>query len=152
MTIKTVYYNSSNPAGFPLKQNINNGKTTAKNGMPQKFRGADGGTSFAIGRNIFRNTVSNTVSLAELYAKQKSEGKYVTGKPIVTQSSDQHIQKIKNQAIGKGSMPGQFNNGPTELSFRPQIASTRNTTRAALRRCRSSGSVAPPKKGARPGC
>ena len=39
-----------NPASFPTKQSINNGITDGYYGMPQKFRGADGGNSFSVGR------------------------------------------------------------------------------------------------------
>ena len=154
MSIKTVHY-CSNPASFPLKQNINNGITNSKGGMPQKFRGADGGASFAMGRSLYANRSRlPTTSLEELYRIQKMNninGFYVTGKPINIQSSDQYIQRKKNLAIGKGSMPG-FNNGSTDLSFKSNKNSNINTSNDARRRCRSGGCVAPKKKGARPTC
>ncbi len=165
MPIQTIFYNPknySNVASFPLKQNKNNGITNIKNGMPQKFQNADGCASFAIGRNQYVNAnSSNNINLKELYAKQKPSCSYVIGrqmnsacvrggKPFNIESADQHIQKLKNQAIGKGSMPDNKDNNSTKLSFKPQSSVNYNTIKSAVRRCRSGGCVAPAKKGARP--
>ena len=38
-TLKIAQY--TGPASFPIKQNLNNGETNIKMGMPQKFYGAD---------------------------------------------------------------------------------------------------------------
>ena len=71
MTITTIYY-CSTPSSFPLKQSKNNGITNTKMGMPAKFQGADGGASFAIGRNQYKNQKTQTnTTLSELYEKQK---------------------------------------------------------------------------------
>ena len=158
MSIQTVYYNS---ASIPIKQNRNNGITHVKNGLPAKFEGADGSASFAIGRNLYinRNKQSNLI-LDDLYKTQKPSCSYTTGrrinatcvrggKPFNIDSSDQYIQKLKNQAIGRGSMPNtpdKYNN--IDLSFKSSTASNLNTTKSAVRRCRNGGSVAPAKKGA----
>lgn len=55
MTITVVQYKCSNPASIPLKQGGNNAITNIPRGMPQKFRFADGESSFAIGRNVYVN-------------------------------------------------------------------------------------------------
>lgn len=158
MSIKTVYYYSKS-CSFPLKQyNLKNGTTYTKNGMPSKFNGSDGGASFAMGRNFYVNTKINNQNLEELYKKHKPACSYETGrkltsqcnrggKPFNIESSDQYIQKKKNQAIGKGSMPGQnTTNSSYELSFRSQQSSNINTIRAATRRSRNSGYITPAKK------
>lgn len=167
MTI--VYYKPycSNPASYPIKQNINNGITTAKGGMPAKFRGADGGASFAMGRNLYSNTTKanesyNLVSLTEAFKNKKEcNSKYYgcsVGKSINVQSSDQYIQRRKNQAIGKGSMPGQTPDGGSyKLSFKttyeiPSKNQQTSVANTALRRSRSSGYVPPPKVAARLAC
>ena len=179
MTVVRYYPNKcSNPVGFPTKQCGINGITTSKNGMPEKFNGADGGASFAMGRNLYTNTTLandnyNISALTDAYLKSGCSctiscnhsscrckacntkfNRYSgcnVGKSINVQSSDQHIQRKKNQAIGKGSMPGQTNNnGSYELSFKSQPTSNINTSSAALRRCRNSGYVVPPKVVHRP--
>ena len=155
--MKVVRYspNISNPAGFPLKQNINNGVTTSKNGMPQKFNVADGGSSFSMGRNVYLNTTrANDDDIVYLTAAFKNKSSpYLSGKVINVQSSDQYIQRKKNQAIGRGSMPGQTNdNGSTVLSFKTQSNSNYNTINSARRRCRNSGYVIPAKVAARSVC
>ena len=162
MSINTVYYSSnvcSNPASFPLKQNINNGITRGKNGMPSKFASSDGGSSFAIGRSQYVNTTNTTnQTLEKLYTEEQPHCSYTTGrrinrqcvrggKPFNIESADQHIQKLKNLAIGKGSMPDEDTGSVSrELSFKSSTASNFNTVRSAVRRCRSSGAVAPAKK------
>ena len=153
----TVYYspNSQNPVSFPLKQNINNGITNSNYGMPQKFNGADGGASFSMGRNIYLNThkanETTQVSLTNAYAKRhscstcnKQQCGCMSGKSIPVQSSDQYIQRRKNQAIGRGTITGQ-NGGSTALSFKTTQTGNKHSTSAnsALRRSRSGGSVTP---------
>lgn len=162
MSVQTIYYSSKpNSTSIPLKQNINNGLTRVKNGLPAKFEGADGGTSFAIGRTQYINTKQESnQTLKELYKIKQPSCSYITGrrinsscvrggKPFNIDSADQHIQKLKNRAIGRGSMPStpdKDNN--IDLSFKSSTASNLNTTKAALRRCRNGGCVAPAKKGA----
>lgn len=156
MTIVHYTPRCSIPTSFPLKQNINNGITYTKNGMPQKFNGADGGSTFALGRKRYINTTlanekNNIVSLEKNKHSCSCNTRVCScaaGKYINVQSSDQYIERIKNRAIGKGSMPGQTNNFESStLSFKSQSF---NTTNNALRRCRNGGCVAPAKKGARP--
>lgn len=160
MTI--VYYKPS--CSGSCSRNMNNPITTSKYGMPEKFRGADGGASFSMGRNLYINTnlaneTYNIVSLTHAYNNKtgcrcRLSCNHISctgcnnGKSINVQSSDQYIQRKKNKAIGKGSMPVKSeDNGEILFSFRSQNL---NTSRDALRKCRSGGTVAPAKKGARP--
>jgi hypothetical protein len=53
MSITVVQYKCSNPASVPLKQAKNNAITNVPQGMPQKFRYADGGNSFSLGRSVY---------------------------------------------------------------------------------------------------
>lgn len=55
MTITVVQYKCSNPSSVPLKQSKNNAITHVPRGMPQKFRYADGETTFSIGRSVYIN-------------------------------------------------------------------------------------------------
>ena len=169
MTVNIVDYkpSCSNPVSFPTRQYVNNGMTKTKGGMPAKFRGADGGASFAMGRSLYSNTTLanesyNLASLTDAFNKKKictctascnhmqCTCKFNSGKAINVQSSDQYIQRIKNRAIGRGSTPSQTkDDGSYKLSFRSQDY---NTVRSALRRNRNSGAVPPPKVGARIAC
>jgi hypothetical protein len=192
MTIVQYKPSCSNPVSFPTRQHINNGITNAKGGMPAKFRGADGGASFAMGRNLYSNTTLanesyNLASLTEAFKNKQictcaascnhmscsckvcnarfnsdiRHNRYSgcnVGKSINVQSSDQYIQRRKNQAIGRGSVPVQTNDtGSYKLSFKTtfEMPSTNQHTsvaRSALRRSRNSGNVPPPKIAARPAC
>jgi hypothetical protein len=55
MTITVVQYRCGNPSSVPLKQSRNNAITNVPRGMPQKFRNADGSTTFSLGRNVYVN-------------------------------------------------------------------------------------------------
>ena len=132
------------PASFPTKQNINNGITNGYYGMPQKFRGADGANTFSSGREVYARAIHKENNLIALQNEYKK--KNIPGKPVGVQDSTLHIQRKKNIAIGKGSIPG---NNTTEtsstLSFKAQYNSNRNTVNSALRRTRNLGYVPPPK-------
>ena len=174
MTIIQYKPSCSNPVSFPTRQNINNGLTNVKGGMPAKFRGADGGASFAMGRNLYSKTTLanesyNLASLTDAFKnKQICNTKFNSdtrfnrysgcnvGKSINVQSSDQYIQRRKNQAIGRGSAPVQTNDtGSYELAFKttyelPSTNKHSSVANSALRRNRSSGNVPQPKIAARP--
>ena len=117
-------------SSYPIKQVNNNAITYIKNGMPSKFAGADGSTSFSIGRKNYINTKNNNNNnnLEELSKSQ--------GKPLYIISSNENIQQKKNIAIGKGSMP---NKKSYDLSFKTSGSSNYNTIKAATRRCRNIG-------------
>jgi len=130
------------PPGFPQKQALNNGQTNAVMGMPQKFYGADGGASFALGRNAFLSRPVNSFRLTDLNNQTGWSTNQGKGNNVI--SSDQHIQRKKNNAIGRGSTKAGLAPDAT-LSFRSQDTTSRNS---ALARVRGGGCVAPPKKGA----
>ena len=74
-SINVVNYNPycEITSNFPIRQALNNGWTARGviGGMPQKFAGADGGASFAVGRKIYAdvvNSVNNT--------SKASDGRY----------------------------------------------------------------------------
>ena len=160
MTITKVKYspNCQNPVGYPLKQNIiNTGITNSKYGMPQKFNGADGGAAFSMGRNIYVNAIKTPkncnsplknikIELEEEYAKKKpscnnKKHSCNIGKSIPVQSSDQYIQRRKNQAIGSGTIR---ECGNKQLAFKTtKTTQQQHQQISAVRRCRSSGSVVP---------
>lgn len=143
------------PPGFPQKQALNNGQTNAEMGMPQKYAGADGGSSFAAGRRAFLSRPVNAFRLTNLTNASPGWTKsQVTinghtigtsnGKSKVVVSADQHIQRKKNNAVGKGSTKVGLPLG-APMSF----GNVDNTSRKnALSRVRGGGSVAPAKKGA----
>ena len=167
-TLKIAQY--TGPASFPIKQNLNNGETNIKMGMPQKFYGADGTMSFSQGRTIFLNTPtcssiirgvnnsvrvdSNTPNCSKEIANKNwsrssihnvrgnhSTGSIQNGKITQVTTGDQYIQRKKNNAIGRGST----NKDSQTMSFRSNDNNSRNT---ALAKCRGGGCVAPAKKGA----
>ena len=72
--------------------------------------------------------------------------KSIGGKPVGVQDSEQYIQRKKNIAIGRGSIPGPLTtNTSSSLSFKSQFNSNRNTINSALRKVRNLGYVPPPK-------
>lgn len=148
-SISTVVYKPNfkggpNPASFPIKQHINNGITKGYYGMPQKFRGADGTSSFSKGREIYARSVSKEKNILELQGEYSK--KSIGGKPVGVQDSELYIQRKKNIAIGKGSIPGPATTQTdSTLSFKTQYKSNLNTIKMAKRRVRNLGYVPPPK-------
>ena len=156
-------------SNFPTKDYRNNSILKVSNNpnmslMPSKFQSADDNSSFSNGRNLFfrtygKNTINNNVDLTNFLNKT---GKYKceincnhfscksntissnSGKYIKTQSSDQHIQKLKNQAIGKGTMAKKEDNNYIN-SFSTSNNTNNNTVKQALQRNRNKGYVVPPK-------
>ena len=77
---------------------------TSKN-MPQKFKGADGGNSFYLGRKAYFNNISNS-HLPETYKLSSKEHP----KPISNKSSGLRTQRLRLTAIGSGSTNLKNNN------------------------------------------
>ena len=121
-----------NPS-FPRQQNVINGITYGKMSMPKKIGVEDNGTSFSSARQIYIKTANNHNS---------EENKNPLGNPLNYQSSGQHIEKLKNFAIGHGSTS--LNNN-LERSFKTADNVNINNVRSALRKVRNRGYV-PPKK------
>lgn len=132
------------PASFPTKQSINNGITNGYYGMPQKFRGADGGNTFSSGREVYARAIHKENDLVAL--QKEYNKKSIPGKPVGVQDSTLYMERKKNIAIGKGTIPGPETTGTSStLSFKAQYNSNRNTVNSALRRTRNLGYVPPPK-------
>ena len=141
---KPSYVSARSNADFPQKQSKNNGITLGRFSMPQKFSVADNSSDFSLGRNVYSRSINNGSDLVSLkIAYNKISGRK-TAKGIDIQSSDQHIERLKNIAIGKGSTTTNSND---ERSFKTQYNANRNTVNTALRKARNNGYV-PPKKAA----
>lgn len=162
MVFKLQYHFNGPPDNHILiKQRGNNARLTGVNPMPQQFYPSSNDSVFAMGRRTFTQTkgepngVNNTdnkiagtvrASIGSTFNQippHKRTG--LVGKPIsFPQDSSQRIERLKNNAIGAGSMKvGLATNVP--LSFRSNDTTSRND---ALRRCRAGGCIAPKKKGA----
>jgi hypothetical protein len=124
-----------------MKQRGNNATLTGVNPMPQQFYPSSNDSVFAMGRRTFVRTKGE--STFNQIPPHKGVG--LVGKPIsFPQDSSQRIERLKNNAIGGGSMKvGLATSAP--LSFKSNDTTSRND---ALRRCRAGGCVAPKKKGA----
>lgn len=113
-----------------LPRNVsNNAVLSNKNASPMKAGVADNTSRFSSGRFMFAN-INNKKETPEVYLQKKWYG---------SNSSSLRTDKIRSQAIGKGS----FNNTETNNSF----INTKdiNITSSALRRTRAGGYVVPPK-------
>ena len=116
--------------------------------MPSKFQNSDNTSSFSRGRNIFLNTETNKIPTNNFSLKKEyEETKSITNKFIPIQSSDQHIQNIKNRAIGRGTLAKkEGNNHVASFSGNNNTKSVNyQNTQQALRRLRNRGYVVPPK-------
>ena len=121
----TYTYQTTGPASFPLKQSDNNAQLRAKMAMPKKFYPSAGDSLFSSARKTY---ISDGGGGAPLQGHHD-------------QSSYIHLRKIN--AIGKSSTKNIT--AATPISFR---SNDNNTSRSAIRRCRSGGCIAPKKKGA----
>ena len=134
--------------------------------MPSKFRNADGDSSFSLGRKQFLKTdiVNKHNNINDLIKDFEKEGydckkncshstctknsstSQTKGKYIRVQTSEQRIQRIKNEAIGRGTL-GVLNEetGRTELSLQglTNKETKINVQQQQLRKIRNRGSVVP---------
>lgn len=139
MSLAYTYNTSQLVSTIPRKQYINNSETESVMGMPQKFGVSDGGTSFSLARSSYINAHLNGIDNSnEVTSKLPKQGK-----PITSQSSGQHIQQKKNNAIGRGTT----NQSGSIMSFANKDS---NLVKSKLARSRSSGCVPPPKIAANP--
>lgn len=139
-----TYGSALKNADFPLKQSINNGVTYGEMSMPKKFTVADDGTSFSLGRAaFFRSPIKNQTitELEQLYKKELKLSER-TAKGVAYESSGQRIDRLKNNAIGRGSTK---TNSQDQRSFKTTFNNNRTTINNALRKVRNIGYVAPPK-------
>lgn len=113
-----------------LPRNVsNNAVLSNKNASPMKSGVADNTSRFSRGRTMFTN-LNNKNESQEVYLQKKWYG---------STTSSLRTDKVKYQAIGKGSM----NASGADNSF----INTKdvNVTSSALRRTRAGGYVVPPK-------
>ena len=122
--------------------------------MPSKFQSSDGGASFSQGRSIFLNTENKSIptnyfTLKQAFDKEKNnKNTSIVGKYLPVQSGDQHIQRLKNRAIGRGTLAK--HEGDSYVASFTGNNKTKNSindqnTQQALRRVRNRGYVVPPK-------
>lgn len=124
---------------FPLKQHTNNGYiSNVRMAMPAQFYPSANTSVFSSARNAYMNNVGRGPLLTPT-----SISDYSKKKKWNNTSSSQLTYLKKVNAIGKSSIQSPAT--IEQLSFRSQDTTSRNN---ALRRCRSSGCVAPKKKGA----
>jgi len=162
MVFKLKYNFNGPPDNHVLiKQRGNNATLTSVNPMPQQFYPSSNDSVFAMGRRTFvqtkgepngpyntdnkvaGNVRGNFGTTFNQIPPHKRVG--LVGKPIsFPQDSSQRIERLKNNAIGGGSMKvGLAKNAP--MSFKSDDTTSRNI---AIQRCRAGGCVAPKKKGA----
>ena len=148
---------------IPSEQSDNNSILTVKYQpnkpnmtlMPSKFQSSDGAASFSQGRNIFlnienTNIPTNNFALKQAFLKDKNN---TVGKFLPVQSGDQHIQRLKNRAIGRGTLAkkqgdnqvASFTGSNDKKSINYQNNINYQNTQQALRRLRNRGYVVPPK-------
>lgn len=150
MAFKLKYYFNGPPDNHVLmKQRGNNATLTGVNPMPQQFYPSSNDSVFAMGRRTFVKTKGepNGINNSDnkIAGTVRASIGSTFGKPIsFPQDSSQRIERLKNNAIGGGSMKvGLATSAP--MSFKSNDTTSRND---ALRRCRAGGCVAPKKKGA----
>jgi cytochrome b involved in lipid metabolism len=122
----TYRFNGPADQGILLKNRGNNARLDSKMAMPQKFYPSAGDSMFSSARKT--------------YISEYGDGENVLNK---YSDSSQYTHVKKFNAVGKSSQLNISTENP--LSFRSQDTTSRNS---AVRRCRSSGCVAPKKKGA----
>lgn len=131
--------------------NINNGQSNNYNGMPSKDGFANNDNYFAVARLFHRNYKnSNTVSeLETLYNNYKPKPQtnntivkttqYQAGKPISQNSNDLYIQRLRMNAIGRGSSKLKNSNDIIQYKGGSDI----NYVNKRLNYCKAGGSIAP---------
>ena len=112
---------------------INNGALNSIKAMPQKDSTSDNTSSFSMGRQVFIDTYSATNA-------QLSQKKWIGG----NRDASQVTTNYRNNQIGTGSVNA--NGALMGFTTYKDI----NVVDNALRRVRSGGAVAPPKKAASP--
>jgi hypothetical protein len=132
-------FNGPPDQGILIKQADNNAVLSSPSAMPSKFYPSDGGTEFAMGRNVYLRTLGGA------NYESPTSSSYCQGgsRKWATQNHDTvlYIERKRNNAIGQSSI----NANGVPLSFRSNNSNIRNTL---LQQCRAGGAVAPPKKGA----
>jgi len=136
-----------------IKTGINNGMLKTNNGMPQKDSTSDNQSSFSIDRRAYNDTrtlnpLINTIRPGNYgYNTSRSFPTVFDGTSTPKQKqwygnrdASEITRKNRVNSVGLGTT----NNGTNPISF--ESHANVNTINHALRRVRSGGAVAPPKK------
>ena len=107
---------------------MNNNIQSGQNAMPMKGQTSSNGGEFSLTRSVYQNTPKVHPENNTNHEKR--------GKNALYQDNSLYLIKKKAQALGKQSYssPSSFNGNPTTV------------VKTAIKRTRSSGAVAPPKK------
>ena len=128
----TLIFTSTNGAASIPRKQVNN-NSILSNVMPNPHQGGvtDGTTTFSNNRKLYINTLNtnNSTDIKNTYNDT---------------SSSSYIQRRKANAIGKTATKQGLASNASLTYDNVNV----NTTRQSLRKARSSGSVAPAKKGA----
>jgi len=143
-----IQANTSGPASIPLKQNLPNNQTRAVMGMPFKPDDMTQGNVFSIARAAYNKGVNQNVDdigkgnspINSRFTPLVHKKKWYGASSSRTCSEHTNLRSI--EAVGKSST-NRLVTQPMSFSGPDQT-----TIKNALVRCRSSGSVAPKKKGA----
>lgn len=117
---------------FHSRNDINNGALKSINAMPQKDSTSDGDSSFEIGRAIY---VATHAAAQPNPVYQNNQKKWMGNR-----DASQVTANRRNTGIGKSSI-----NTTTQSPLSFTTYKDVNVVNDALRRCRSGGSVPPPK-------
>ena len=85
--------------------------------MPQKFRGADGGNTFMLGRKAFSNKIHESHLVGNIGSNiDFTSCKLNCSKPLPDKSADLRIQRLRLSTIGSGST--RLKNNDDEIRFK----------------------------------
>jgi len=116
---------------FPIRTQINNGILSANRAMPQKALTSNNENQFAMDRNRYIESSTNTTTVKQHFQKQWIGG---------NRDASQIINSRRVNAVGNGSL----NALKKPMSFETVVDN--NTARQAAHRTRSGGAVVPAKK------
>ena len=113
----------------------------------QKFQSSDNGGSYALGRRAFQKSISISHEQEQLTNKDSKchDNKCNYGnnsKPTQNMSNDLRIQRLRLQAIGRGSRVVSNNE---DVNIEKNVTNNKNTVNSALARVRGAGYLAPTK-------
>ena len=144
----------------PILNDINNGISTARMGMPMKDITSDGSASFGLNRKLFTRTFITPITKPNVsgIAIIERNALGLSGKQVIITGPASAVQKkwiggnrdasqitTNRRVIQSGKVMANVNNQPTSFV----TDNDRNTTRHALSRVRGGGAANVPKAKAR---
>ena len=113
----------------------------------KKFQSSDNGGSYALGRRAFQKSISLCDEGKGITNKDSkcntSKYKYINNsKSTENISNDLRIQRLRLQAIGRGSRVVSNNE---DVNIEKNVTNNKNTVNSALARVRGAGYLAPTK-------